>query len=68
MLYLILIRDFGGRIMMMKMEKMRKFLIWIDENKNGLQLKKETPEHIRKEFEKEMKKQAQYLKRGWFID
>ena len=53
---------------MMKMMKMRIFLIWIDENKNGLQLNKETPEHIRKEFEKEMKKQAQYLKRGWFID
>lgn len=53
---------------MMKMAKMRKFLIWIDENKNGLQLKKDTPKHIRKEFEREMKKQAQYLKRGWFID
>lgn len=50
------------------MAKMRKFLKWIDEDKNGLQLKKETPKHIRKELEREMKKQAQYLKRGWFID
>lgn len=50
------------------MAKMSEFLKWIDENKNGLHLKKDTPEHIRKEFERKMKKQAQYLKRGWFID